>query len=151
MYYFRETNLSSENLEGELEERILEPLLETANKKFISIAKDYFNVDKLQKVWIDGVGNLLDIHMKRLGIDFKLVQNRTNFTREYKYGKRGIINVIKYFLEPSGSVFDVIIRIMTDPIVGTEVKVFEEMLGYGYIDLWNILEKENLLPREVKT
>ena len=148
-FYFRK-HRPYEKLEDKLIERILTtiPLPELANKTFNWI--DNLSTSDLQKVISDATKYDVNIHKKRLGIDFELVRNGINFTRRYEYGLKGFRSVIDYFSKSSGSIFDVIIRVMTDPILKTEVKVLKEMLGYRYIDLWNILEKENLLPRERK-
>jgi hypothetical protein len=87
----------------------------------------------------------MECHKRRLGLDLLLVKDRSVFTRNYKeYNVENIRTIIKYLSKSSPSIFDVIIRMMTDPIVyGMEEKGLpSENFGYLYKDVWETVENE---------
>ena len=106
----------SENLEDKLIERNLTPLTEITTKILNSIDNDKLSPQEVQKVMIDLITYFVIIHTKRLEIDFELVQKGINFTRRFCYDTEVIRSVINYFSKFSTSIFDIIIRIMTDPM-----------------------------------
>jgi hypothetical protein len=91
----------------------------------------------------------MECHKRRLGLDLLLVKDRTVFTRNYRsYSVEDIRTIIKYLSKYSRSIFDVIIRMMTDPLVsGMEEKGLpSELFGYLYKDVWETLENEGMIP-----
>jgi hypothetical protein len=160
-FHFREHRLS-ENLEDELVKKELNPLIELTNKILSSIDNDNLSVPELQKVTTDLIIYFLVIHKKRLEVDFNLVRNGIDFTRTHQYDVDIIRSVIDYFSKYSESIFDILIRIMRDPVTrllqAPKAKVrgqkssyrWTDLWNFKYINLWNILAKENRLPQGLR-